>query len=241
MNIIRTLVTIISLSFIASNSFASNEDTARSWINAAYTGKEEMIASVRDNMAEDGLNYPGRFVGFGFNWNPDLDEGKMIVQRVISGSPAEGILEPGDEFISVEGIEVNQKNIDDEKLPFSGLPGKTVNAVILRNGVEMNIAVTRGIVNSSNTKSQVLENLSGADAGNWTTIEHRINEVASNMSDNTVYVWHWHKSLNRTFDLEFEQNVVTRLAFNDEGKVIAIGDLSEERLAQSQLGFSLTR
>ena len=88
---------------------------------------------------------------------------------------------------------------------------------------------------------QVLENLSGADAGNWTTIEHRINEVASNMSDNTVYVWHWHKSLNTTFDLEFEQNVVTRLAFNDAGKVIAIGDLSEERLAQSQLGFSLTR
>ena len=37
MNIMRTLVTIISLSFIASNSFASNEDTARSWINAAYT------------------------------------------------------------------------------------------------------------------------------------------------------------------------------------------------------------
>ena len=192
-------------------------------------------------MAEDGLNYPGRFVGFGFNWNPDLDEGKMIVQRVISDSPAEGILEPGDEFISVEGIKVNQKNIDDEKLPFSGLPGKRVNAVILRNGEEMNIAVTRGIVNSSNTKSQVLENLSGADAGNWTTIEHRINEVASNMSDNTVYVWHWHKSLNTTFDLEFEQNVVTRLAFNDEGKVLAIGDLSEERLAQSQLGFSLTR
>ena len=113
--------------------------------------------------------------------------------------------------------------------------------MILRNGEEMNVAVTRGIVNSSNTKSQVLENLSGADAGNWTTIEHRINEVASNMSDNTVYVWHWHKSLNTTFDLEFEQNVVTRLAFNDEGKVISIGDLSEERLAQSQLGFSLTR
>ena len=48
MNIIRTLVTIISLSFIASNSFASNEDTARSWINAAYAGKEEMIASVKE-------------------------------------------------------------------------------------------------------------------------------------------------------------------------------------------------
>ena len=241
MKIIRIVISIISLSFIASNSFASNADTARSWINDAYTGKDEMIASVKENMAEDGLNYPGRFVGFGFNWNPDLDEGRMVVQRVIADSPAEGILQPGDEFISVEGVEVNQKNIDEEKLPFSGLPGKRVNAVILRKGVEKNIAVTRGIVNSFNTKSQVLENLSGADPENWTTIEHRINEVATNDEDNTVYVWHWHKSKNTTFDLEFEQNVVTRFAFNDEGKVIARGDLSEERLVLSQLGFSLTR
>mgnify|MGYP001192553510 FL=1 len=241
MKIIRIVISIISLSFIASNSFASNADTARSWINDAYTGKDEMIASVKENMAEDGLNYPGRFVGFGFNWDPDLDEGRMVVQRVIADSPAEGILQPGDEFISVEGVEVNQKNIDEEKLPFSGLPGKKVNAVIIRNGNEKNIAVTRGIVNSFSTKSQVLENLSGADSENWTTIEHRINEVATNDEDNTVYVWHWHKSLNTTFDLEFEQNVVTRLAFNDEGKVIAIGDLSEERLVLSQLGFSLTR
>ena len=80
-----------------------------------------------------------------------------------------------------------------------------------------------------------------ADEDNWTTIEHRINEVASNVKENTVYVWHWHKSLNTTFDLEFEQNVVTRFQFNDSGKVISRADLSEERLAQSQLGFSLKR
>ena len=42
-------------------------------------------------------------------------------------------------------------------------------------------------------------------------------------------------------DLEFEQNVVTRFLFDDQGKVLARGDLSEERLVKSQLGFSLTR
>jgi len=41
--------------------------------------------------------------------------------------------------------------------------------------------------------------------------------------------------------LEFEQNVVTRFKFNEAGKVTARSDLSEERLVQSQLGFSLSR
>lgn len=244
------LVMVVSLAFSVSALFAghhesnamqANEMTAKAWINASYTSKQEMLSSIQNNMAEDGLNYPGRFVGFGFNWNPDLEEGRMVVMRVIENSPAEGILQSGDEFISVEGVEVNQKNIDEEKLAFSGLPGKQVNAVILRDGKTKNISVTRGIVNSSNTKEQSLESISEADEANWTTIDFRINEVASNKKENTVYVWHWHKSLNTTFDLEFEQNVVTRFMFNEAGKVTVRSDLSEERLVQSQLGFSLSR
>ena len=245
MKTIQAALVVISLSFLPSTLFAenstTNEDTAKAWIEAAYAGKQEMIDSVKANMAENGLNYPGRFVGFGFNWNPQLGEGRMVVERVISDSPAEGILQSGDEFISVEGVEVNQKNIDEEKLAFSGLPGKKVNAIVLRDGKEKSISVTRGIVNSSNTKEQVLENLTEANEENWTTIEYRINEVASNDEDNTVYVWHWHRSMNTTFDLEFEQNVVTRFLFDDQGKVLARADLSEERLVQSQLGFSLKR
>ena len=106
---------------------------------------------------------------------------------------------------------------------------------------KQNISVTRGIVDSSYTKDQVLENLAQSDEDNWTTIEYRINEVASNTQDNTVYVWHWHKTLNTTFNLEFEQNIVTRFKFDEMNKVLARGDLSEERLVQSQLGFSLSR
>jgi len=35
--------------------------------------------------------------------------------------------------------------------------------------------------------------------------------------------------------------VVTRYAFNEEGKVIAIANLTEDALIQSQLGFRVTR
>ena len=223
------------------SSSMANSEVAKAWVEAYYTGKESMTNMVRDNMSEEGLDYPGRFVGFGFNWNPQLDEGRMVIQRVITDSPADGTLKPGDEFLSVEGVDVNKKNIDEEKLDFSGLPGKKVNATILRDGKKQNISVTRGIVDSSYTKDQVLENLAQSDEDNWTTIEYRINEVASNTQDNTVYVWHWHKTLNTTFNLEFEQNIVTRFKFDEMNKVLARGDLSEERLVQSQLGFSLSR
>ena len=37
-------------------------------------------------------------------------------------------------LLMLSDTEVNQKNIDDEKLAFSGQPGKAVNAVILRDG-----------------------------------------------------------------------------------------------------------
>ena len=66
-----------------SNAMQANELTAKAWINASYTSKQEMLSSIQNNIAEDGLNYPGRFVGFGFNCNPDLDEGRMVVMRVI--------------------------------------------------------------------------------------------------------------------------------------------------------------
>ena len=65
--------------------------------------------------------------------------------------------------------------------------------------------------------------------------------MAGNKKENSVYVWSWHKSTNNLFDIDYEENVVTRFAFNDKGKVIEIGSLSEEELVQSQLGFRVTR
>ena len=47
--------------------------------------------------------------------------------------------------------------------------------------------------------------------------------------------------MNTLYNKEAESNVVTRFRFNDDGKVVALSNLSEELLVQNQLGFRLTR
>ena len=65
-----------------------------------------------------------------------------------------------------------------------------------------------------------MSNIEEANGGNWGAIEHKIVEVAGNKKENSVYVWSWRNSTNNLFDIDYEENVVTRFAFNDEGKVI---------------------
>ena len=54
---------------------------------------------VENNMAEDGQSVQGRYVGFGFTWDPR--ENEMRVGRVTSNSPADGVLKVGDLFLEV--------------------------------------------------------------------------------------------------------------------------------------------
>jgi hypothetical protein len=86
-----------------------------------------------------------------------------------------------------------------------------------------------------------LTNIESANADNWGAIEHKINEIAVNKKERTVYVWSWHRSLDVPTQKEFEAHVVTRYAFNEAGQVIAIANLTEDALIQSQLGFRVTR
>lgn len=213
--------------------------TAKKWVEAQYTSKDKTLKMVKKYMAEDGLNYPGRFIGFGFTYNPDSDD--RAVDTVIKGSPAAKVLKPGDTFVSVNGVPATKENWDNGKLSFGGAPGEKVNVVINRNGKERKASFKRGLVNPTYSKAQVMSNIEEANGDNWGAIEHKIVEVAGNKKENSVYVWSWHKSTNNLFDIDYEENVVTRFAFNDEGKVIEIGSLSEEELVQSQLGFRVTR
>lgn len=223
----------------ADNPMKKNVMTAKKWVEAQYTSKDKTLKMVKKYMAEDGLNYPGRFIGFGFTYNPDTDD--RAVDTVIKDSPAAKILKPGDTFVSVNGVPATKENWDNGKLSFGGAPGETVNIVINRNGKERKASFKRGLVTPTYTKAQVMSNIEEANADNWGAIEHEIIEVAGNKKENSVYVWSWHKSTNNLFDIDYEENVVTRFAFNDEGKVIEIGSLSEEELVQSQLGFTVTR
>ena len=212
---------------------------AKNWVEATYTSKDKTMKMVTKHMADDGFNYPGRFVGFGFVFDPQKDE--MTVNWVIENSPAVGILKEGDTFVSVNGVPATRENRDSGKLVFAGLPGEKVNAVVRRDGKDVPVAFARGLVDPAYTKEQVLRNIENANADNWGAIEHKINEMAVNNKERTVYVWSWHKSLDEPTQKEFEAHVVTRFAFNEEGKVIAIANLTEEALIQSQLGFRVTR
>ena len=106
-----------------------NETIASDWVTAGYTGKEVSINMVEQNMADDGVSVQGRYVGFGFNWDPR--ENEMRIGRVTPNSPADGVLQVGDLFLEVEGIKVSPESFG--KLPFRGLPGKTISAVIDRS------------------------------------------------------------------------------------------------------------
>jgi len=212
---------------------------AKKWTEAYYTSKDKALKVVKKYMAEDGYNYPGRFVGFGFNFDPQEDE--MTVNWVIDNSPAVGVLQEGDTFISVNGVPATRENRDSGKLVFAGLPGEKVNAVVRRDGKNVEVSFARGLVDPSYSKAQVLSNIESANADNWGAIEHKINEIAVNRKERTVYVWSWHRSLDAPSQKEFEAHVVTRYAFNEEGQVIAIANLTEDALIQSQLGFKVTR
>ena len=211
------------------------EATANDWITAFYTGKSESIEAVENNMADDGQSVQGRYVGFGFTWDPR--ENEMRVGRVTPNSPADGALEVGDLFLEVNGVKAIPENF--ESLGFRGKPGAEIAAVIERKGMKKNITFKRGIVNGRLSKSQVLENINSAEADEWPAKEFRIIDVLS--KGNIVYVLSNATQTDYNVDLDYNVYTVNRFMFNDDGEVIEIANLSEDRFVLEQTGFNITR
>jgi hypothetical protein len=211
------------------------EATSNDWVTAFYTGKAESIKMVENNMAEDGQSVQGRYVGFGFTWDPR--ENEMRVSQVTPNSPADGALKVGDLFLEVNGIKAIPENF--QSLGFRGKPGAEIAAVIERNGMKKNITFKRGVVNGRLSKSQALDNMNSAEADEWPAKEFRIIEVLS--KGNTVYVLSNASQTDYQVDLDYNAYTVHRLMFNEGGKVIEIANLSEDRFVLEQTGFKITR
>ena len=211
------------------------EATSNDWVTAFYTGKAESIKMVENNMAEDGQSVQGRYVGFGFTWDPR--ENEMRVGQVTPNSPADGALKVGDLFLEVNGIKAIPENF--QSLGFRGKPGAEIAAVIERNGMKKNITFKRGVVNGRLSKSQALDNMNSAEADEWPAKEFRIIEVLS--KGNTVYVLSNASQTDYQVDLDYNAYTVHRLMFNEDGKVIEIANLSEDRFVLEQTGFKITR
>jgi hypothetical protein len=211
--------------------------TAKNWVTAGAAGKAEAMAAVQELMAEDGLLYRSRYVGFGFTWDPTDAEGRMIVGTVTPGSPVDGLLRPGDQFLSVRGVEVNEANMG--SLDFRGKPGEVVDAVILRDGATMDISVARGIIEKPLSKAQMLEWMETGDAESWGPDKWKLHEAIG--AGNVVYVWTQGWNTDDASGLPVDTHRVTRFEFNDAGKVIALGNLSEDRFALEQAGWTIKR
>ncbi len=212
------------------------EAVAKDWIKASHTGKAETRAMVEKHMAEDGVFETGRYVGFGFGFDPQNDE-DMVVVFVTEGSPASRVLKVGDTFVSVNGVPATPENRD--RLNFRGKPGEPVKAVIRRGDETMPIEVTRGIIDAKNSKAEVLANIDRADGETWAVDEGRIVEVMS--KGNVVYVMHEIKDTDDDNGLPFENRMITRFEFNDAGKVARVSGLGESRFVLEQTGYTITR
>ena len=219
-----------------SNKHQAAMDLAAAWVTASYTSQDAALSMVDQNMAGDGVQVGSRYVGFGFVWDPEGDG--MVVNYVVPESPASAVLMEGDSFVEVNGVRLTNENRIN--LGFRGKPGENVDAVILRDGVEMPISVARGAVQIRNSKEQVMNNISDGDAENWGPEDFNIVETGVT-NDGVVYVLHWSEFIEDATGYKANAYTVTRFMFNDDGKVAWVGNLSEDRFVLEQQGYSITR
>lgn len=239
-----SLPLLLSACTMQSSEVAMLEDLAENWIHSSYESKDAAFTMVSENMNDSGKNIGSRYIGFGFNYNADVvDTDGMVVTNVIEGGPASSVLEVGDEFISVNGVDVSQETIDNGRLSFRGKPGEPVSAMIMRDGEMMSISVTRGIVSPTYSKAQILENISQTDADTWSenSLGYDIKEIVSDPSRRIVYVKTWDKFLDDVSGLEAESLTLTRFEFDQNGKVLSVGNMTEDALILRQTGWSITR
>ena len=120
------------------------------------------------------------------------------------------------------------------------MPGENVDAVVMRDGVEMPISIARGPVQIRYSKDQVLNNISNGDAEGWGPEDFNIVETGIT-NDGVVHVLHWSEFVEDATGYEANAYTVTRFMFDDSGKVSWIGNLSEDRFVLEQQGYSITR
>ena len=233
------LFLLLIISACSENNASKNQaamDLATAWVTASYTSQDAALSMVDQNMAGDGVQVGSRYVGFGFVWDPEGDG--MVVNYVVPESPASAVLMEGDSFVEVNGVRLTNENRIN--LGFRGKPGENVDAVILRDGVEMPISVARGAVQIRNSKEQVMNNISDGDAEDWGPEDFNIVETGVT-NDGVVYVLHWSEFIEDATGYKANAYTVTRFMFNDDGKVAWVGNLSEDRFVLEQQGYSITR
>lgn len=216
----------------------AHQDVIRGWAESVNS-QDGLIAYINTHLAEDGKYIGGPYIGLGINTNSDYyATGHLVALHVRPGDPAAiAGIKDGDEIYSVGGVLVSKENQD--RLPFHGKAGEKVPVVVLRGGKQISVIVTRGRIENTRSKSQVIQDLRDATPADFASQKSRIDEIVGN---GTVYFLRARiTAIEPATKLPFEQEMVTRFEFDGAGKVKLFQDWGQEEYVQSQLGFKVTR
>lgn len=88
----------------------------------------------RDALARFLENTEGRYAGVGIRVQPDFESNRIQVLQVFTGGPSYGSgLEPGDQILQVNGIEVFAEQQEEAVAMIRGTPGTSVNITLYRS------------------------------------------------------------------------------------------------------------
>lgn len=102
----------------------------------------------------------GRYAGIGVRVQPDTDSNRIQILQVFSGGPSYGSgLEPGDQILAVNGLEVFAQQQEEAVAMIRGTPGTSVNITIYRpfTGNTMDVDIVRADVEVPTVEHRMLD------------------------------------------------------------------------------------
>ena len=129
-------------------------------INGMFSLLGDDFSLYYDEQASDTLKeeLEGYFYGIGVEIYRDEESGKVIINKVFEGSPADKAgLQAGDEYLKVDNIDVSTKTLSEIAEIITKGDNKTYTITVKRDNQEIETKVTSGKVEIPSVASEVLE------------------------------------------------------------------------------------
>ncbi len=109
-----------------------------------------------DEYEEIRISTTGNYSGVGLEVS--LTDGRVTVVSPIHGTPADlAGIQPGDIILSIDGVDVDQRNVDDTIARMRGKPGSQVSITVARHGEPLDFDLLRSHVQVRSVRQELLE------------------------------------------------------------------------------------
>lgn len=182
-----------------------------------YYNEEQYQTEIEDST--------GSYGGCGIVIMED-DQKNIVVESIFSDSPAEKAgLQVGDKIVKVEGEDMNNKGLEYASSKLRGDEGTDVTVTIERNGQEMDITMTREIINYDTVSSKVIDNSIGY-------ID--IVEFTDSTSED------FNEQLN-SLEKQGVKSIIIDLRYNGGGLVSSATDIADRLLGDAEIVYTVEK